>query len=291
LNDSFSTLYHRVFKRHWHSGVYGYMPRNYAETDFQKARYTLAYPTFPDRYGMRYSIINVKVFDRPITQGEADEWFKQLYTDDLIKPNGMLDSRLNVVIAPASEGRRHLRGMYKAKGSLHLLVIDPDPLRAVARLIKQVLRFLIARLKRFFDRTHMEQLWDEFYNQSLMIRSTDSMKIAEEGEKGVWISIKSILNRRSIEILANSVMCLSQMFRRLASSLVEVLKKFGLVNLNIRPLRSKPEKDRLLLENPTLLMEAKNHLLLQMKIISSRLKELSDLEKASNIFNMNYTVE
>jgi len=251
----------------------------------------VAYPTFPDRYGMRYSLILVKVFNRAITQEEAELWFRGFYHECLVKPNGMIDSRCHVVIAPASEGGRHLRGMYKAKGSLHLLVIDPDPLRAVARLIKQVLRFLIARLKRFFDRTHMERLWDEFYNQSLMIRSTDGMKIAEEGEKGVWISIKNILNRRSIEILANSVMCLSQMFRRLASSLVEVLKRFGLVNMNIRPLRSKPEKDRLLLENPTLLMEAKNHLLLQMKIISSRLKGLSDLEKASNIFNMNYRVE
>ena len=286
LNHAFSTLYHRVFKRHWHNGVYSYMPRNYADTDFQSGVYAVAYPTFPDRYGMRYSLINVKVFDKPITQEEADAWFKQLYREGLVKPNGAVDSRCHIVIAPASADRRHLKGCYRARGTMHLLVVDPDPLRAVVRVIRQVLTFIACRLKGFFNKTHLDHLWGEFYTSQLLTPA-DS---ADEEDKGLWTSIKNILSRRSIEILANSVMCLTRLFRRLSQSLREVMRKFGFVNTHIRPVRPEPEKVKLMVENPPLLMEIERTLRLQLNVIRKRLRELEDVKRASNILTGRYEV-
>jgi len=289
LNHAFSTLYHRVFKRHWHNGVYSYMPRNYADTDFQSGVYAAAYPTFPDRYGMRYSVINVKVFSEPVNQELADAWFKRFYREGLVRPNGMVDSRCHVVIAPSSIGRRHLRGRYRARGTMHLLVVDPDPLRAVIRVIRQVMAFIVCRLRGFFSKTHMEHLWGEFYTSQLM--TPEDRASADEEDKGVWTSIKNILNRSSIEVLANSVLCLTRLFRRLASSLREVMRRFGFVNTHVRPIRSEPEKLKLMIENPSLLMEEERNLKLLLSVVRRRLRELEDVKRASQLLTGRYRIE
>jgi hypothetical protein len=69
------------------------------------------------------------------------------------------------------------------------------------------------------------------------------------------------------------------------------MRKFGFVNTHIRPVRPEPEKVKLMVENPPLLMEAERKLTVLLNVVSRRLRELRELKRASYILTGRYEVE
>jgi len=292
LNNAFSTMHRHVVQRYWSNGMYNYVSKAYYESDFQNGYYSAAYPTFANPYGMQFGLINVKVYNRPITQEDANTWFREFYRDH-VRPSGRIDSRLHAVIAPASEGHKHLKGKYITRGTVHYLIVDPNPHRAVCRLIRQILEFLIKRLRGFLDSTHLDHVWTAFFKRRF--RNPPGFDLTdyyfEEGreDSGVVSSIKNILNRRrNSELLANSVFCLARLWNYLRERLEEVKKALGFVDLHIRPVKTQEERDRELLENPSLIAKAKRILTVQLNVIKTRLRHLEDLERASMLLSGRY---
>ncbi|MEM2146368.1 MAG: hypothetical protein QW279_13475, partial [Candidatus Jordarchaeaceae archaeon] len=62
-NETFSTMYAKIFKKYWHDGrYYAKMNRNYATTDWQRAQYEVYIPTRENQdQNLSYFRLTVKV--------------------------------------------------------------------------------------------------------------------------------------------------------------------------------------------------------------------------------------
>jgi len=67
------------------------------------------------------------------------------------------------------------------------------------------------------------------------------------------------------------------------------MQRFGFVNTQVMPIRSDPERLKLMIENPQLLMDTERRLRLMDNVIHRKLQVIEDLKRASQLLTMSYS--
>lgn len=98
-NQTFATLYHTTYKKHWHNGTfYAKMTQNYTTTDWQNATFETYIPTQDATHGLSYYRIAIKIL--PEIDNQTFHQEAEALRTPLHMPPGELNSEFQVIISP-----------------------------------------------------------------------------------------------------------------------------------------------------------------------------------------------
>lgn len=157
-NETFSPLYHHVLKQYWHNNVLqARMPHNQVVTNWQDGKYEVYIPTRDslDRNMQYYRVVIhvVPELDRDLAKRESITLQTPLNI-----PNGIIDSELQVVVAPtrtakARKERQFLRGFrhIPKPGYLTAVVVCKIPEIAFKRILTLMSKFIEKRILKLLE--------------------------------------------------------------------------------------------------------------------------------------------
>ena len=263
-NATFSPMYARIFKKYWHNSMDTRMTRNYCITKWSEGIYEVNMPTFPriDGGNLGFSRIIIKVLpeiDRQAAHEQAIECFEQH-----IKPAGVIDSELIVLVAPkrsakARKERQFIRSFKHEKkpGYLTAVVINPVPEICLKRILTVVANFLKKRIKALLEKLKIEPWQTDYKEQDTLYYST----------------LASVVESFSY-LIATSLRCLSHSLNWILMKIRGLKQEIGRQNVLKMAISKVSELKTILqgvkLEKPQILAELETVLV---KATSSRFSE------------------
>jgi hypothetical protein len=167
-NQTFATMYHKVFKQYWHDNkFFAKMNQNYTTTDWQNGTFETYIPTRDQTHGLSYYRIAIKLvpeIDKQTLHEEAQKLQQPMHS-----PTGQLDSELQIIISPKLKkwGFLHAFRHVQKKGYLtnvyitrsHNQTLPPEVLWV--RILRFISEFLNKRILAFLDALKLQPYqWD-----------------------------------------------------------------------------------------------------------------------------------
>jgi hypothetical protein len=218
LNHLYAPMYKHVFKRYWNNSMYARMRQNYSDTDFKGAVFETNIPTSENvEVNMQYFGITVKVLpeiDKETLRDEFQTWEHK----QLVKPVGVLDSRLIAFVSPHLSARaRHdkkkwPRGFRYRAGHMCAVIVSDVPEVCVKRLQVLVANFLKKRVRKLLESVNLDQL------------------VAKEESVYYQRYVVGIIEEFSLS-LGNMLQCLSRSLAWILKGAEFVLREVGRQNM------------------------------------------------------------
>jgi hypothetical protein len=208
------------------------MSRNYVSTDWQNGQYEVYIPTRESlESNMQFFRIAIKVTSE--VDNATARTLAQTLQKPQITPIGIIDSELQVIIAPKLKSRGFIRGFKHTKkpGYLTAVVVSKIPEIAFKRILVLVAKFLEKRLDKLLERLDF-QPWQLDYRENKTLYYTIMRSIIERYSHSIALTIKSF----------------SHVLSWVKGKLRSILHEIGLQNmakLALRPLEQLSRNDRI----------------------------------------------
>jgi len=215
-NDTFSSMYRYVFKPYWHDGKFmARMARNYCLTDWAQARYEVYVPIREHLDGSNLSYYRVVVKILPEIDRETARAESCRLQRPVLRPMGIIDSELQVLIAPRLKSRGFVRGFRHVQkpGYLTAVIVTKFPEFAMKRLLVLICEFLRKRIRKLFEKLEI-QPWQHDYIK----------------EERLHLYYKYIIERFTHNV-ATTIKCLCHTLDWLLGKLKAVLREIGVQNM------------------------------------------------------------
>lgn len=228
-NETFSTMYHNIFKRYWHDGTfYAKMSQSYASTDRENGLYEFYVPTRDDPSGcMAYYRIAVKVVPELDSQTARQE--SLLVQKPMRTPMGYIDSELIALVTPKLKSRGFIRGFRHKpkKGYLTASIITKVPEIAFKRLLTLIQNFLERRIKALLETLDIPQ-WKLNYKEASLL---------------YYVEEATYIIERFSHAIASTIRCFSHSLSWVKGKIKSVLHEIGVQNMTklaLKPLKDLP---------------------------------------------------
>ena len=226
-NQTFTGLYHKVYKQYWHDNkFFAKMNQCYCTTDNENAVYETYIPTRNQTHGLNFYRIAIKLLPEVDNQTFREETEK--LRTPLRMPPGQLDSELQIIISPKLKKWGFIRA-YKHnpnKGYLSTIYITKErnpktgksdtipPEVLWVRIVRAIATFLDKRITAYLTSLHLvKHDYDHIDNN-----------------RHYYIeSISAVLTRFSLEI-RNALLCMSQVLDVLLHKIWSVQAEIGVQN-------------------------------------------------------------
>lgn len=226
-NETFSTMYQKIFKPYWHDGRFmAKMSQNYASTDWQNSTYEFYVPTRDSvSNNLQFYRVIIKVvdsLDRESVHTESIQLQKPLKY-----PSGIIDSELIVVVSPKLKQRGFVRGFkhIKKPGYLTAAIVAKFPELAFLRILKIMANFFDRRIKAFLAKLDFDtefQPWKYDYKKS---------------EQFYYMMLTGIIERYS-HTIALSLRCFSHVLAWIKGKIKSLYHEIGLQNMAFQALKA-----------------------------------------------------
>lgn len=197
-NETFSSMYRRIFEQLWHNSMDARMTQNYCVTKRSEGIYEIHIPTFAriDGGNLGFFRIVIKVLpeiDKQSAREEALECCKRH-----VDPSGVVDSELICLVAPKKSARAWrqneglIRGFKHARkpGYLTGVFIGPPEI-CMFRIGKVIANFLKTRIKALLEKLNFEP-WQYDYKGQEHLYYTGICNVIESFSYLIAVSLRCL---------------------------------------------------------------------------------------------------